>query len=230
MNNLQKKAQQQYTGESGRIYHEHKRSIPQAAYAWVSRLRVEKIAPYISGSDTVLEFGVGTGWNLAALKCRRKVGYDLAAHLESELKEHDIDFVSDIEMLQAEAFDAVICHHALEHTPQPGTVLEQIKRLLKPHGRLLLFVPFEKESRYRRYNPDEPNHHLYAWNVQTLGNLVAGCGFEIDSAAVGPFGYDRFSAQWSVRLGLGEQAFRIIRRLVRVISPMQEVRIAARKL
>jgi SAM-dependent methyltransferase len=226
---FQERTEQRYKADSGRAYHEGKRSIPDAAYPWVARLRAEKIAPYVAASDTVLEYGVGTGWNVAAVECKRRMGFDLAAHLEAEVGEHGIDFVANLQELKADSVDAVICHHVLEHTPNPAKVLEEMRSLLKAGGRLLVFVPLEKERRYRRYDPAEPNHHVYSWNVQTLGNLVADCGFAVDEARTGRFGYDRFAAVWAVRLGLGERGFRLIRRLVHVTAPMLEVRIAAMK-
>ncbi|MGV3772307.1 MAG: hypothetical protein ACO1QB_05355, partial [Verrucomicrobiales bacterium] len=91
------------------------------------------------------------------------------------------------------------------------------------------YVPFEQGAAYKRFNPDEPNHHLYSWNVQTMGNLVQECGFRVDKAELGSFGYDRFSAAWAVRSGLGESGFLILRKLLHLILPMKEVRIIAHK-
>ena len=130
MTDFEERIEQRYTNSSGRAYHKDKRSIPDAAYPWVARLRAEKIAPYVTPSDTVFEYGVGTGWNLAALDCGRKVGFDLAAHLEKEVYEHGIEFLSDVEQLPAGSVDVIGCHHVLEHTPNPGAVLENMKVLL----------------------------------------------------------------------------------------------------
>ncbi len=226
---FRERTEERYKAERGRAYHESKRSIPKAAYPWVARLRAEKIAPYIKAADVVLEYGVGTGWNLAALECKRKMGFDLAIHLEPELAEHGIEFVKDIGEVGAGTVDMVICHHVLEHVPNPGNVLEEMRALLRPGGRLLAFVPYEDQRRYLRYDPAEPNHHLYSWNVQTLGNLMADCGFAIEEGRVGRFGYDRFTSVWSVRFGLGERGYRVIRRLVQVAAPMFEVRMVGRK-
>jgi len=226
---FQERTEQRYKADSGRAYHEGKRSIPDAAYPWVARLRAEKITPYVKLEDIVLEYGVGTGWNLAAVQCKRKIGYDLAEHLDEEVRRHGIEFVTDLNQTAADTADVVICHHVLEHVPHPAKVLHEIGRVLKPGGRLLAFVPYEDQRRYLRYNPAEPNHHLYSWNVQTLGNLAADCGYVIEEGQVGRFGYDRFGSIWSVRLGLGERGYRLIRRLVHVIAPMLEVRIVARK-
>lgn len=38
-------------------------------------------------------------------------------------------------------FDAVLCFETLEHMPQPGRFLEELYRLLKPNGELLLTTP-----------------------------------------------------------------------------------------
>lgn len=212
----------------GKAYHDTKRFIPDCAYPWVARLRAEKIAPYVSDNDTVLEYGVGTGWNVAELKCKRRLGYDLSGHLEAVLASHGIEFLKDITVVADQSIDLVICHHVLEHTGNPPEVLEKIKCVLHPNGKLLLFVPYEKERRYRCYNPQEPNHHLYSWNVQTLGNLVEDIGFKVTEASVGRFGYDRFAAVWAARLGLGELGYRFIRGVIHLLKPAFEVRIIAR--
>ena len=220
-------ATRHYEGETGRRYHQEKRAIPGPAFAWVSRLRAEKIRPYTREMDTVLEYGVGFGWNLAQLKCKRKLGFDIADFLEAGLAEWSIEFVRDTRALGEGSVDTLICHHTLEHTLHPGEALLEMRRLLRPEGRLLLFVPFEKERRYRRFDPAEPNHHLYSWNVQTLGNLVAEMGFKLIEGNVGQFGYDRLAAVWAHRLRVGETGFRFLRSVVHLIKPALEVRVVA---
>ena len=218
-----------YTGEAGKYYHESKRAIPAAAYPWVSRLRAEKIAPFVTEKDVVLEYGVGYGWNLAELNCQRKIGFDMAEFLASSLREHGIEFVKETTSIPSGSIDVVICHHTLEHVLQPPAVFTEIYRLLRAGGKLLLFVPFEKERRYRSFNPNEPNHHLYSWNVQTLGNLVQTAGFHLIEGRVGRFGYDRFAASWSDRFHLGETGFRFLRNAAHLLKPACEVRVVAER-
>ena len=220
-------ASRHYEGEAGRRYHEEKRAIPEAAYPWVARLRAAKLVPQIQPSDTVLEFGVGFGWNLAQLDCRRKLGHDITDFLEASLRDHGIEFARETSTLADASIDVVVCHHMLEHTLNPAAVLNEIRRLLRPEGKLLLFVPFEKERRYHRFDPTEPNHHLYSWNVQTLGNLVEESGFKLLEGKVERFGYDRFAATWAHRLHVGEAGFRLLRSSLHLIRPGWEVRIVA---
>jgi SAM-dependent methyltransferase len=226
---LTEQAQRHYRGEAGRRYQEFKRGLPAQAIPWVAALRARKFAPLVGADDVALEYGVGSGWNLAALRCRRKIGFDVADFLESSLRALGIEFVADTRVLPDAVADVVICHHTLEHVLHPPDVLEEIRRLLKPAGRLLLYVPFEREGKYEHFRSAEPNHHLYSWNVQTLGNLVGEAGFQVSSAGMGEFGYSRFAAAWAAKLRLGEAGFRALRRLLHIIRPAFEVRLLAIK-
>ena len=212
-----------YTGMSGQQYHGTKRSIPLAALPWVYRVRTKMFQPHVAPDAVVLEWGCGAGWNLAGLSCRRRVGHDVTPDLAGTVQSLGIEFVLDPAKLPSNAFDVVICHHVLEHLPDPLTALEGFHRLLRPGGRLLLAVPFEKERRYRRFVPEEPNHHLYSWNVQTLGNLLRVAGWECRSLGLRDYGYERIAARWATRLRLGEPGFALVRRLVHLIEPIEEI-------
>jgi SAM-dependent methyltransferase len=218
-----------YTGAEGRLYHEEKRGVPEASVPWIARLRAEKIQPWVKSGDVVFEYGVGSGWNLLALRCREKHGFDISEHVRERVEGTGIKFVPDLSQVLKQSADVVICHHTLEHLPDPHGALAEMRRILKGEGRLLLFVPFEKERRYRKFDPAEPNHHLFSWNVQTLGNLVTDSGFEVLEAMVGQFGYDRFAAAQAIRFRVGESGFRLIRRLVHLFRPGLEARVVAKK-
>ncbi len=220
-------AGQFYTGDAGRAYHCGKRDIPDAAFPWVARLRAEKFVPWVRPGDAVFEFGAGWGWNLAALRCREKSACDISETVVPALKTLGIRIAAGPGDISSSSQDTVICHHVLEHVDDPAAALREMRRILKPDGRLLLFVPFETERRYRRFDPKEPNHHLFSWNVQTLGNLTESAGFSVVQAGTGRFGYDRFAAAWSVKLGGGERGFRLIRALLHAVRPGREVRLTA---
>lgn len=226
---LEDKTKQRYQGQQGRHYHESKRSVPDQAFPWVARLRAEKISPHVTKEETVFEYGVGFGWNLAQLRCKRRLGSDVAEFLEPLIREQGIEFVADPNTIADGSMDVVICHHVLEHALHPPEMLTAIHRLLRQGGKLLLFVPYEKERRFRTYNPVEPNHHLYSWNVQTLGRLVAETGFEVREARIGRFGQERFAAVWAAKLSLGETGFRLLRFLANRLKNEVEVQVVAIK-
>jgi SAM-dependent methyltransferase len=216
-----------YRGEAGRRYHAVKRGVPAQALSWVARLRAEKLRFLVGPTDTVFEYGCGAGWNLAAVPAARRLGFDVAEFLRAEVERHGIEFVADTAPLPSGLADVVICHHALEHLSEPLAALAEMRRLLKSGGRLGVWVPFERERRYRRFDPAEPNHHLFSWTVQSLGNLVTAAGFTVRQAGLARYGYDRFAAVWAVRLGLGEAGFRALRRMLITVRPLWEVTLTA---
>jgi SAM-dependent methyltransferase len=221
-------AEQFYRGEAGRAYHEGKRGIPAAAYPWVARARAARLAGHVAAGDVVFEFGVGQGWNLAQLNCRRRLGFDLAEDLEAAAQAHGIEFVRALETLPDGFANVVLCHHTLEHVWSPADTLRGLARLLTIDGRLVLVTPWERERRHARYNRAEPNHHLFTWSPQNLGNLMTACGFEVIEVARAVYGYDRFAAVWACRLRMGELGFRLLRAGLQCARPFHEVRLLGR--
>ena len=156
-------------------------------------------------------------------------GTTAAPLLEPAARQLGIEFVYKPEEIPDATADVVICHHALEHLSSPSEALAQMRRILKPDGLLLLFVPYEKERRYRQFDSTEPNHHLFSWNVQTLGNLVETCGFNFVEGGLQKFRFDRFASMVALKFRLGRAGYFIIRRIALLIAPEYEVRLIARK-
>lgn len=215
-----------YAEASG--YHATQLEVPPEIFGWIARERARKIQPLIDDAWRVLEFGAGTGLNLAALVATHRAAFDIAGHLGPRLAELGITFHATLAEAGEANFDCVLSHHSLEHTPDPSASLAAMRRALKPGGRLALFVPFEHERRYRRFDRSEPNHHLFSWNVQTIANLVETQGYRVEHAALGAYGYERFAAIAAWRLGLGEPFYLAALRLLRLARPVYEIRVIAR--
>lgn len=220
-------ATQLYQGEQGRGYHEKKRALSPKALQWVTRLRAEKLQSNISATDVVFEYGVGAGWNLAALQCARRMGFDASEFLEENVRKLGIEFYSKASALPSRIADVVICHHTLEHLNVPTQTLAQIQTILKPGGKLLLYVPWDRERRYRTYNANDRDHHLYTWNAQSVGNLLQVNGYKVQKIATRRYGYDRFSGNFSARFGTGEAGFRLLRRMLLITIGLYEVEAVA---
>ncbi len=215
------------SGEKETDYQTAMGFVPDKAYPWVAKLRMRKITPHVKEDDTVLEYGVRFGWNLAFVGCKKRLGFDLSDSLAPIVREHGIEFINDLAAISDDAIDVIICHHQLEHALAPAEVLGAIKRILRPNGKLLLFVPYEKGKRTRRYETNYRYHRLYSWNVQTLGNLVKANGFKVIEGQVGRYGYERFSAVLANCYQLGELGFRVIRRTIHLVRPGYEVEMVA---
>lgn len=212
-----------YTGDAGRAYHGEKRGLPPGARAWVAAARAELFQPHVGPEAAVFEFGCGAGWNLAALRAARRVGGDVAEFLRPEVEADGVEFVTDPAALPDAAFGVVIAHHALEHLEEPRAALRVLHRLLRPGGLLLAAVPYEKERRHRRFDPEEPNRHLYSWNPQTFGALLTVAGFAVRAIGLRRYGYDRRAALLAAQAGLGDRGFRLFRGVLRALRPLHEV-------
>ena len=226
---------EKYRGKKGEEYHTKKHGVPENRYMWVARELARKTQPYVSRDDVVLDYGTGTGRNLAALVCREKIGYDIADSVRAIVDRHGIRFVDDLSLIDDCSIDVTICHHVLEHVPNPYETLEEISRKIRPAGKLLVFVPYEFERLYRNFNRNfnrnDTNMHLYSWNVQTLGALVESAGFEVKETRLAPYGCETFAARHAP---LGEQSYRSLLGFLRILRPVLplsslEIRLIARK-
>ncbi len=216
-----------YQGSSGQDYHEHKRALRTECLEWLLALRAAKFQRHVRPEDVVFELGVGAGWNLGRLRCARRIGCDTSEFLAERVTTLGIEFVTDIAGVPDAAAHVVICHHALEHFLEPADALRRLARVLKPGGKLIVHVPWERERRYARYQPDDPNHHLYDWNAQNLGNLVTVLGYRIESLGIRRYGYDRFAANLAFRWRVGEGGFRAIRAGLIALRPLREAELIA---
>lgn len=218
-----------YLGQHGQDYHEEVCAVPEGMYPVVAAVRAEKFQGFIASGDSILEYGAGLGYNLSAIACARKEAFDVGPHLAPRFAALHIPFTTELSSLGEGRFDAVICHHVLEHVPDPWGALAQMQRVLRPGGLLLLHVPYERERSYRRYDPSDKNGHLYSWNAQTLGALVSAAGWRLERIEVLLFGYDRFAAVLAHRLGGGERMYRLLRSVLLVLRPRYELRAVVRK-
>lgn len=138
------------------------------SYYWWHQVRrnnlIKGLEKYLPDGGHVLEIGCGTGANLRAIK---EKGYHVTG---LELDSNAIKYCKDLEVLQADAtailpyqdntFNAVIMLDVLEHLDSPLNVVDEIWRIIKPEGLIVVMVPAdpglwsywdEMLGHYRRY-------------------------------------------------------------------------------
>jgi len=183
-----------YLGSKGARYFAWQREQSRLSAAVEAR----KFQSYIGPSDCVLDFGCGGGYLLAALHCGKRLGVEVNPVARQEAIGNRVDCHARLAEAEDRSVDVAISNHALEHVPFPLDALVQIRQKLRPEGLLVLCVPVEDWRRSRRYDPEDINHHLYAWTPQLLGNMLDEAGFavETESIRIRRHTYSRLQLRW----------------------------------
>ena len=101
--------------------------------------------------NTLLDVGCGTGNLLSLISSKYEVqlsGVDISKNMleiaQDKLGEKADLRVGDSENLpfDDDTFDIVTCTDSFHHYPRPENVLKEMKRVLKPKGRLLIVDPY----------------------------------------------------------------------------------------
>ena len=100
--------------------------------------------PEALGDTLEIGFGYGLTARRVAARARRYVGIDLQTEQGKVLREYGgLGLVADIHWLPLaeSAFDTIIADNVLEHAADPLRVLAELRRVLKPGGRLYALIP-----------------------------------------------------------------------------------------
>lgn len=97
---------------------------------------------------------------------------------------HQVDFERDALPYSDSAADAAICCNVLEHVYNHRHLVAEIRRVLKPGGALLGFVPF-----FVQYHPDPRDYFRYTG--EALSRILGDAGFSqvsVEAVGQGPVG------------------------------------------
>lgn len=130
----------------------------------------------------VLDAGAGQGTHRGYFVRQRYYGLDMGVG-DASWDYSRLDVLGDLQKLPfaTGVFDAAINIVTLEHVREPARVLEEIARVLKPGGRLLLVAPQEWEEH-------QQPHDYFRYTRYGLQYLLERAGFqEICLEPVGGF-------------------------------------------
>jgi SAM-dependent methyltransferase len=166
-----------YQGIAGTAYH---RSQHDIAPTIRGQLGARKLQKHLPPARRIVDFGCGNGAILAALNTgSERIGVDPIAENRQAVRDRGYEARESLSEIPDDWADAVISNHALEHTLDPLGALREIRRVLKPGGTLVLYVPADDWRLNRRYDAAERNHHLFSWTPLALGHLLAEAGFVV---------------------------------------------------
>jgi SAM-dependent methyltransferase len=145
--------------------------------------------PHFETPGTVLDLGCGSGWFMHSMRARGWTTYGVeiskAASALGESKGLQI-FHGTLQQANfpSDFFDYVRSNHSFEHMSCPNETLDEIHRVLKPQGRLLLGVPnvdglYAKVFKKYWWYLGAPVHP-FTYSVRTLLQMVAKHGFSTE--------------------------------------------------
>ena len=163
---------------------------------WERRWDIDEFlsAPHSGGN--LLDIGCGTGFFVSRAK---KLGYDAYG---IEFNERSVDrgrsyfdldslYALDLNGLRSKfpdlRFDTITMFQVLEHLEAPNAIMDEIKSVLKPDGRLVLSLPWRGRWPDLLGDVDCPPHHLTRWSREALESFLSRAGFKIKVFKVEPF-------------------------------------------
>ena len=161
----------------------------------------------------LLDIGTGTGyfphtmqqrgWQVEAVEQSQQARDFARQHFGLEVKPADT-----WQNMAAGSFDAVTLWHVLEHLPHPDEVGRQLRRLLKPNGRLIVAVPNCSSYDARHYGADwaayDVPRHLWHFTPATLDTWARRQGLQVVKML--PMPMDAFYVSMLTEKELGRSA------------------------
>ncbi|MDP2897930.1 MAG: class I SAM-dependent methyltransferase [bacterium] len=173
-----------------------------------SRLRYEFAARYVEGKR-VLDIGCGEGYGSAMLAqhAAHVVGTDssekVVAHATAKYGLSNIEFrcmPAEKHAFPDESFDVVVCLELIEHVHDYAAVMEEMHRLLKPGGILILSTPNKDVTSPGRETPIH-DFHVHEFTIRELQELCQRYFAEVELfSQENPFEKSRRIVRWLMAL------------------------------
>ena len=178
---------EQYYGEPGMKF----QPLVERLVRVVGERHISFLTRLLAPGARVLDLGCGRGVILGPLADR---GYEVHGVEISAEAARGADPRAEIRIASSLSdagyetafFDEVVIWHVLEHVDDPRGTLEEVARILRPGGRLIVAVPNFSSAQARWtgaawFHLDLPRH-LYHFPLAALEELLQSVGFAIASA------------------------------------------------
>ncbi|WP_198157298.1 class I SAM-dependent methyltransferase [Candidatus Nucleicultrix amoebiphila] len=164
----------------------HYQKMQKASSIWTNRVK-----EMLSGTETVLDIGCSTGHLLMGIKdsAAKVFGHELSRKevefCQQKLK-LDVDDKPLEQRFSPESFDLITLIFVLEHIGEPIAFLKELKKYLKPNGKLVIVVPNILDPLVSIYDIENFRkfyfciEHLFYYSPQTLSETLSQAGYSSD--------------------------------------------------
>lgn len=188
-----------YESEDYISHTDGKRSLFEKMYHLVKRnairQKVNLIGNY-SQKGSLLDIGAGTGDFLVEAKNQGWItlGIEPNESAKQLAQNKGVNFIENLEAISDDSFDVITMWHVLEHVPDLDFQLQQLKRICKPNGMIIIAVPNFKSYDAKYYKEfwaayDVPRH---LWHFSKNGIQKLFSNYEMQLVKVKPMWFDSF--------------------------------------
>ena len=172
-----------YESEDYISHTDAKRSLFEKMYHWVKIYSLNKKVSLLNSlhheKGSLLDIGAGTGDFLVTAKANgwQITGIEPNENAKKLAVSKGVSFENSIESIENQQFDVITMWHVLEHVPNVEHQIQQLKRLLKPNGSIIIAVPNFKSYDATYYGEfwaayDVPRH-LWHFSKTSIEKLFA---------------------------------------------------------
>lgn len=159
------------------------------------RLQVIRQMARATENDHILEVGCGGGHVLQLFPTAQLTGVDVSGEMLAKarrnLRTYQVTLLKgqlhQLDLPEA-SFDTIICTEVLEHTVSPAAVLDHIRRLVRPSGRVVITFPNDylvnrlktlirksgltRLPPFRRLSWGGDHYHFHTWSIPEMRRLL----------------------------------------------------------
>ncbi len=155
----------------------------------------------------ILDIGCGLGFLLSGINDKwKKYGLEVSSFAAERANKYGKIFCGNLREADYEPdyFDVVVLYHVIEHMNEPAKELQEVKRILKPYGKLIVATPdFECGlagifgSKFRLLHDKT---HISLFGTMGLYRMLTDLHFEVEKISYPYFDTEHFTKENLLRL------------------------------
>ncbi len=189
-----------YESEDYISHTDSKRTLFEKTYHFVKKRALKNktnlLSKHIPQKGNLLDIGAGTGDFLVQAKSNgwNTFGIEPNQQAKNIAISKDVVFKNETNVFEDQTFDAITMWHVLEHIPNLDFQIQELKRLIKPNGIIVIAVPNYKSFDARYYKQfwaayDVPRH-LWHFSKTSIPKLFHKHHLKV--ITINPMWFDSF--------------------------------------